>query len=111
MPNPEQELERLTQRLEAVKRQTAAKTARLKELEQERRGVINRAIRRARYRLSAAERKRRTRRLILMGTYLEHVMHEDADTRDRVMARLDAFLDRDRDRELFGFTPKETPDG
>ena len=60
----------------------------------------------------AAERKRRTRRLILMGSYLEHVTGNDPDKRDRLIKRLDVFLERDRDRELFELAPnKEISDG
>ena len=57
-------------------------------------------------RISAAERKRRTRRLILMGSYLEHVTGNDPDKRDRLIKGLDVFLERDRDRELFELAPK-----
>ena len=60
----------------------------------------------------AAERKRRTRRLILMGSYLEHVTGEDPGKRDSLMKELDVFLERDRDRELFDLPPnKENADG
>ena len=53
-------------------------------------------------RITAADRKRRTRRLILMGSYLEHVTQADSDRKARLMKELDRFLERDRDRELFG---------
>ena len=66
---------------------------------------------RIRARISTRERKRRTRRLILMGTYLEHVTQTDPHSRERLMKGLDEFLERDRDRELFDLAPKETPDG
>ena len=66
---------------------------------------------RIRARISARERKRRTRRLILIGSYMEHVTQTDPDKRDRLLQGLDGFLERDRDRELFGLAPKETPDG
>ena len=54
-----------------------------------------------RARISARERKRRTRRLILIGSYMEHVTQTDPDRKDRLMKGLDGFLERDRDRELF----------
>ena len=61
---------------------------------------------------SAAERKRRTRRLILMGCYLEHVAGTDPDQRDLLMKGTDVFLEGDRDRELFDLPPnKEISDG
>ena len=62
---------------------------------------------RIRARISARERKRRTRRLILMGSYLEHVTKTDPHSLDRLMKGLDEFLERDRDRELFDLAPKE----
>ena len=67
---------------------------------------------RIRARISARERKRRTRRLILMGSYLEHVTQDDPDQRDNLMKGLDGFLERDRDRELFDLPPnKENENG
>ena len=65
-------------------------------------------IRRAQARVSAADRKRRTRRLILMGSYMERVTQTDPDRKARLMKELDSFLERDRDRELFDLAPKET---
>ena len=65
----------------------------------------------AQARVSAADRKRRTRRLILMGSYLEHVTGSDPDKRDRLMKGLEVFLERDRDRELFDLPHKEISDG
>ena len=67
---------------------------------------------RIRARISARERKRRTRRLILMGSYLEHVTQDDPDRKDHLMKELDGFLERDRDRELFDLPlNKESSDG
>ena len=48
-----------------------------------------------------------TRRLILMGSYLEHVTGDDPGKRDRLMKGLDVFLERDRDRELFDLVPNQ----
>ena len=62
---------------------------------------------RIRARISARERKRRTRCLILIGSYMEHVTQTDPDLKARLMKGLDSFLERDRDRELFGLVPKE----
>ena len=53
------------------------------------------------------ERKRRTRRLILMGSYLEHVTQDDPERKARLMKELDGSLERDRDRELFDLASKE----
>ena len=57
------------------------------------------------------QRKRRTRRLILIGSYLEHVTQTDPDQRDRLIKGLDVFLERDRDRELFDLPNKEHKNG
>ena len=57
-------------------------------------------------RISAVERKRRTRRLILMGSYMEHITTNDEVVKDRLMKGLDGFLDRDRDRDLFDLWPQ-----
>ena len=71
-----------------------------------RKETLKRQIRRAQSRVSAAERKRRTRRLILMGSYMEHVTANDPEKRDRLMKGLAVFLERDRDRELFDLPNK-----
>ena len=62
---------------------------------------------RIRARISVRERKRRTRRLILIGSYLEHVTQDDPERKARLMKGLDGFLERDRDRELFGLDHEE----
>ena len=62
---------------------------------------------RIRARISVRNRKRRTRCLILIGSYMEHVTQTDPDLKDRLMKGLDGFLERDRDRELFGLVLKE----
>ena len=79
----------------------------LKEKLAQKRAKLKAAESRIRARISARERKRRTRRLILMGSYLEHVTQTDPHSRDRLMKELDEFLERDRDRELFDLAPKE----
>ena len=62
---------------------------------------------RIRARISVRERKRRTRRLILIGSYMEHVTQTDPDLKARLMKGIDGFLERDRDRELFDLRPQE----
>ena len=83
----------------------------LREKLAEKKAKLKAAESRIRARISARERKRRTRRLILMGSYLEHVTKTDPHSLDRLMKGLDDFLERDRDRELFDLAPKGTPDG
>ena len=40
-----------------------------------------------------------------MGSYLEHVTQDDPERKVRLMKELNDFLERDRDRELFGLDP------
>ena len=106
------ELEQLLARQEALKQELKAKKKELQDAQRRQRDNLQKQIRRAQARISAAERKRRTRRLILMGSYLEHVTGNDPDKRDRLIKGLDVFLERDRDRELFELAPnKEISDG
>ena len=40
-----------------------------------------------------------------MGSYMEHITTNDPTAKDRLMKGLDGFLERDRDRKLFGLPP------
>ena len=73
----------------------------------EKKAKLKAAQARIRARISARERKRRTRRLILIGSYMEHVTQADPERKARLMKGLDGFLERDRDRPLFALPPKE----
>ena len=109
---PQEELEQLLARQEALKQELKAKKKELQDAQRRQRDNLQKQIRRAQARISAAQRKRRTRRLILLGSYLEHVTGNDPDKRDRLIKGLDVFLERDRDRELFELAPnKELSDG
>ena len=99
-------------RQEALNQELKAKKKELQDAQRRQCDNLQKQIRRAQARISAAERKRRTRRLILMGSYLEHVTGDDPDKRDRLIKGLYVFLERDRDRELFELAPnKEISDG
>ena len=104
---PQEELEQLLARQEALKQELKAKKKELQDAQRRQRDNLQKQIRRAQARISAAERKRRTRRLILIGSYLEHVTGNDPDKRDRLIKGLDVFLERDRDRELFELAPNK----
>ena len=109
---PQDELQQLLDRQEALNQELKAKKKELQDAQRRQRDNLQKQIRRAQSRVSAADRKRRTRRLILMGSYLEHVTGDDPDKRDRLMKGLEVFLERDRDRELFDLAPnKEISDG
>ena len=109
---PQHELQQLLARQEALKQELKARKKELQDAQRRQRDNLQKQIRRAQARISAAERKRRTRRLIFMGSYLEYVTGNDPDKRDRLIKGLDVFLERDRDRELFELAPnKEISDG
>ena len=108
---PQEKLEQLMARQEALKQELKARKKELQDAKRRQRDNLQKQIRRAQSRISAAERKRRTRRLILMGSYLEHSTGDDLGQRDRLMKGLDGFLERDRDRELFDLPHKENENG
>ena len=91
----------------ALKQELKARKKELQEAQRRQRANLQNQIRRAQARLSSAERKQRTRRLILLGSYLEHVTGDDPGKRDSLMKGLDVFLERDRDRELFDLPPNK----
>ena len=98
-------------RQEALKQELKARKKELQDAKRRQRDNLKRQIRRTQSRISAAERKRRTRRLILMGSYLEHVTGDDPGKRDRLIKGLDVFLERGLDRELFDLPNKEHKNG
>ena len=106
------ELDQLSEAERQLKEQHAARKKELAALYKKERGVIRKKVRIARNRISASERKLRTRRLVLMGSYMEHITANDEAEKDRLMKGLDGFLDRKRDRDMFGLPPnKENADG
>ena len=107
--NPQEELQQLLERQEALNQELKVRKKELLEAQRLRKDTLKRQIQRAQSRITAVDRKRRTRRLILMGSYLEHVTGNDPGKRDRLMRGLDVFLERDRDRELFDLPHKENP--
>ena len=56
---------------------------------------------------SQDERKRDTRRLILMGSLLRARIKNGAWSEERLKEAMDEFLERDRDRELFALPPRQ----
>lgn len=89
-----------------LKSEMADKRQKLRETEQDRRKDLAERMRRVKARISSQERRQRTRRLILIGTLVEHELAENPKRRARFNSRLDAFLTRNRDRELFGLKPR-----
>ena len=109
--NRQEELNQLLERQEALHQELKEQKKELLEAQRLRKETLKRQIHRAQSRITAAERKRRTRRLILLGSYLEHVTGDDPGQRDRLIKGLDVFLERGRDRELFDLPNKEHKNG
>ena len=83
---------------------------RIQALKRKKKAVLTRQVRQAQARLNAHERRRRTRRLILMGTLLEHQVSQSEDALSELLRDLNDFLKRDRDRALFDLPPVGDPD-
>ena len=94
---PQDELQQLLARQAALKQELAAKKKALQEAQRRQRTTLTRQIRRAQARLSAADRKRRTRRLILIGSYVDSVTAKPTQrAHDPAHEGLDAFLEREQ---------------
>ena len=91
-------------RVEALRQRIEKTTAR--------RDALTARLMRMRSAESSHERKARTRRLILLGTRIEH-LHEKAPndpvTPRQVFEDMDRWLDRPRDRAVFGLPPRPSP--
>ena len=105
------ELESLQQKQAAMKTELSQRRKNLVELQQKKQRVLKAQIRRAQARITNAERKRRTHRLVLLGTYLDHCMQTDTESEPRVMKGLDEFMERDRNRAVFGLPPRQNSTG
>ena len=88
----QEKLQQLLARQAALKRELTGKKQALQEAQRRQRHTLTRQIRRAQARLSSADRKRRTRRLILIGSYVDSVSQADPEAMTRLMKGLEAFL-------------------
>ena len=95
------------EQLDIIRRLYEKEERQIKEKLAQKKAKLKAAQALIRARISVRNRKRRTRCLILVGSYMEHVTQTDSDLKVRLMKGLDSFLERDRDRELFGLVPKE----
>lgn len=73
----------------------------IEKLEQ-RKNALERRLQIARTRLKNEDRKKDTRRKILVGAMLLAKAEEDLETRSALTRQLDSYLTMQRDRELFG---------
>ena len=76
-------------------------------LQKEKKRTLENQIRRAQYRITAAERKRRTRQLILIGSVVKKKADQDSRTRLWLLHALDEDLDRPQDRGVVRPGPEE----
>ena len=83
----------------------AEPTDRIRQLE-ESRARINAEIQRVKGRAQQAERKRETRRKILVGSMVLGLVKRGEWPEERLKAALDRFLERELDRALFELPPK-----
>ena len=88
--DPQKELAELNKRKAELEESLSKREAELKELRSKKKSLLERQI----------------RRLILLGSYLDHCMETDPESKIRAMKSLDEFLERERDRELFGLPPR-----
>jgi hypothetical protein len=79
------------------------------ELEKKRE-QLNARLNTERKKVQAAERKRSTRRKILVGAMFLDAAAKDNESREKLTRQLDRYLTADRDRELFGLEPRRPAD-
>ena len=94
--DPQEELNQLLARQQTLQQELKAKKKELQYAQRSQRSNLQKQI-------------RRTRRLILLGSYLEHLTSDDPGKRDRPRKDLDGFLGRPRDRALFDLPPRLDP--
>lgn len=105
----ESRIEKLRSKQDDLEEKARESKQRIQALKRKKKAVLTRQVRQAQARLNAHERRRRTRRLILMGTLLEHQVNQSEEALSGLLRDLDDFLKRDRDRELFELPPLAEP--
>ena len=105
----EAQLEALKQRQAKLKETLGQRRKEFLALQREKQRLLKNQIRRGQTRISAADRKRRTRRLILMGSYIEHRAQANPAEHDRLMQGLAGFLERSQDRAQFDLPANTEP--
>jgi len=83
-----------------------AKRAKVEEKHKAEREAIVRAKRREQAKILNQNRKDDTRRKILIGAAVQHQVEQGRWNGDKLKRMMDAFLEKDQDRELFDFPPK-----
>ena len=108
MPDHAAELEALKQRQSDLRAELVEERKKLQEIQRKKQRILERQIRRTQHQISTKERKRDTRRKILAGSWVISIAENDQAAAKRLRKGLDEFLERERDRELFGLSPLPT---
>ena len=103
----EERLEDLKSRKRELQQHLAQSKKEFLTLQKEKKRTLENQIRRAQYRITAAERKSRTRQLILIGSVVKHKADRDSRTRLWLAQALDEALERPQDRTLFDLPPNK----
>jgi len=74
---------------------------------EEQRARINAKIQRIRARAQQQQRKDDTRRKVLIGAWVMTKVQSGEWPEQRLLDGLDSYLERDRDRALFGLPPRQ----
>jgi len=74
---------------------------------EEQRARINAEIQRIRARAQQQQRKDDTRRKVLIGAWVMTKVQSGEWPEQRLLDGLDSYLERDRDRALFGLPPRD----
>ena len=109
--DPQKELDELNKRKAELEDSLSKREADLKQLRRKKKLLLEQQIRRAQVRINAKERKLETRKKILVGACAMDIAAKDPSFARILRHSLDAFLERDRDRELFDLPPKEAAHG
>ena len=103
----EDQLEDLKQRKQDLQKSLGQRKKEFVALQREKKRTLENQIRRAQYRISARERKQRTRQLILIGSVVKNQADRDSRTRLWLQHALDEALERPQDRALFDLPPNK----
>ena len=109
--NPQKELAELNKRKAELEDSLSKREAELKQLRRKKKLILENQIKRAQVRVNAKERKLETRKKILVGACAMDIAAKDPSFARILRHSLDAFLERERDRELFDLPPKEAAHG
>ena len=108
--DPQKELAELLERKQELEESLTKREAELKQLRRNKKLILEQQIRRAQVRVNAKQRKLETRKKILVGACAMDIAAKDPSFARILRHSLDAFLERERDRELFDLPPRPDSD-